>query len=447
VPTPVFTETFGPFDAVGTWRFVLHYPGDAYNTAGSSACEQYPMEVTKVGAALSPVTSPPNPTVGGAVSAGVSVLGSSPTGVLTLQLFSPADQSCSSAVATRDVAVVGPGPYMVQFTASSAGTWNVTAAYSGDATNVGASLSCGQYPIRVGKAVPELRLVADPATARHNDTLTARLELRNAYGPTGRVVFRLFGPSDASCAGSPVYVEEAPVRDGVAATTAGYSVPKQQPGTWNWTAGYDGDPNNAAMETPCGTASVAIVDSSTAPQHTTVTFASNTSTRAYSGFPGPAGGGATLLGNAQLVCLSAIGCPPGATNYGSPFGGAWTSDLVSIPGASWIWRPGINGDTPGADHDQVVFSFTVVLAGKPSDAWIAIAVDDYAEIRVNGDVVGSIGDSGPAYGSLTRFDLGPFVKSGKNTIAILARNGPWCGTCPFSQNPAGVVYGGAITLE
>ena len=94
-----------------------------------------------------------------------------------------------------------------------------------------------------------------------------------------------------------------------------------------------------------------------------------------------------------------------------------------------------------------MFSFAVVLTGRPSGGWIEIAADDYAEVRVNGAIVGSIGQSGPAYGGLTRFDLGPFLKPGTNTVAILARNGPWCGACPFSQNPAGVVYGGTITTD
>ena len=103
---------------------------------------------------------------------------------------------------------------------------------------------------------------------------------------------------------------------------------------------------------------------------------------------GPA---STELGTAQLVCLSAAGCPAGATNYGSPFGGAWTSNLSSIPGAGWIWRPGVTGATPNADFDEAVFATTFVLAGRPTSGWIDIAVDDSAEIRVNGEVVGSIG--------------------------------------------------------
>ncbi len=104
----------------------------------------------------------------------------------------------------------------------------------------------------------------------------------------------------------------------------------------------------------------------------------------------------------------------------------------------------MTGATPNADFDEAVFARTFVLAGRPTSGWIEIAADDSAEVRVNGEVVGSIG--GGSYGSLTRFDLSSPLKPGRNTIAIKATNGPWCGTCPFSQNPAGVVFGGMITV-
>jgi len=404
--------------------------------------------VSKVQASLGLTVSPQPVVVGQTVSANASVVGFEPTGTLTVRRFEPSDVSCSNPVATDVFAVRGDGPYKIEFRATRAGKWLVTMSYSGDAANSGVVDSCGFRGIEVAKAVPDLRLIADPASARSRDTVSARLELRGGYQPTGRVEFRLFGPAAGDCTGTPAYVEEGRLVDGVARTEIGFQLPKQASGTWNWTAGYDGDADNAAGTSRCGEASVTVDDPGVEPQHTFVRFASNTSSVAYSGLPSSVAGGPppTKLGQAQVVCLSAADCPPGATNYGSPFGGFWTSELSSIPGAAWIWRPGITGDTPGADFDEVVFSTTIVLTGKPTDAWIAAAADDYAEIRVNGRLVGSIGDAGPAYGTLTRFELGEFVKAGTTTISVLARNGPWCGTCPFSQNPAGVVFGGAITV-
>ena len=318
----------------------------------------------------------------------------------------------------------------------------MTASYAGDDNNTAAALSCGSHPIEVGKAVPTLTLEATPATARPNSTLDARLTLDGGFNPTGNVEFRLFDPQDTACT-TPTHVETGALSSGVAHTTTGFRLSNGSGGTWNWTASYSGDANNAPRSTACGSVPVAVTDPGTDPARATYRFASGTTWTVYSDYPGD-GRASTELGTAQLVCLSAAGCPAGATDYGSPFGGAWTSNLSSIPGAGWIWRPGVTGATPNADFDEAVFATTFVLAGRPASGWIDIAVDDSAEIRVNGQVVGSI-ERG-SYGSLTRFDLSAFLRPGHNTIAIKATNGPWCGTCPFSQNPAGVVFGGTISV-
>ena len=85
----------------------------------------------------------------------------------------------------------------------------------------------------------------------------------------------------------------------------------------------------------------------------------------------------------------------------------------------------------------------VILAGKPTGGWIAVAADDYAEVHVNGKLVGSVG----GFHSLTTLDLTPLLKQGSNTIAVLARNGVACAGCHFWENPAGLVFGGTITVE
>ena len=42
-----FQETIGPFEMVGTWRFVMSYPGDANNHPAASACGAFTLGVTK----------------------------------------------------------------------------------------------------------------------------------------------------------------------------------------------------------------------------------------------------------------------------------------------------------------------------------------------------------------------------------------------------------------
>jgi len=81
---------------------------------------------------------------------------------------------------------------------------------------------------------------------------------------------------------------------------------------------------------------------------------------------------------------------------------------------------------------------------------ISISADDFAEVRVNGHVVGSIGSisdyttATQAQASLTTFNLTPFLTAGINTLTIRAENGPFGQCCPsnYAENPAGVVFGG-----
>jgi len=186
----------------------------------------------------------------------------------------------------------------------------------------------------------------------------------------------------------------------------------------------------------------------------TVPFVSDTGWQVYNA--DPALGSATSLGFAQFVCLtSAIppSCPAGATIYGHSTGG-WFADLSAIPGAHWIWAPHINGSTTPAELSQFFFSKTFQLNGTKPFGLISIAVDDFAEIRVNGHVVGSIGSTSDysaatlAQRYLTTFNLTPFLTSGTNTLTIRAENGPFGICCPsnYTGNPAGVVFGGSFMV-
>lgn len=162
------------------------------------------------------------------------------------------------------------------------------------------------------------------------------------------------------------------------------------------------------------------------------------------------------MGTAEAVCLNAFSpanCPPGAVLYGS--GNGWFADLSSIPGAIWIWAPGITGQTSPADLQAFWFSKVVNVPATPLAASISIAVDDYAEILVNGKLVatyGSITDVEVAFAAQN--SLGTFsiknLHEGNNKIVIRGQNGPAsfagdCNPCDYQQNTAGVVFGLSIT--
>ena len=165
------------------------------------------------------------------------------------------------------------------------------------------------------------------------------------------------------------------------------------------------------------------------------------------------------VGNAEYVALNAsmpVVQPPGAIQYGV-FGAGWSADLSTIPGAFWIWAPGITGDTPNASLAEYSFNQKFDLPGTPISGSISVAVDDMAQVYVNGilaGTTGSITDIGVAFqaqSNLKSFDLTPFLVSGTNTIEVLAQNGPdsfgGVSDADYRQNTAGVVFGGSLTFQ
>lgn len=171
-----------------------------------------------------------------------------------------------------------------------------------------------------------------------------------------------------------------------------------------------------------------------------------------SGAPGP------KLGPARAVCLNSsvpAPCPAGALVFGFPAsaGQAWTADRSAIGSAPWIWSPSASPAAAG-DLQRFVFERSFELRAEAVGT-LLVAVDDFAEVRVNGKRLGAIASveqvaiASRAQGPLSRFDLSPYLVRGPNTISILAQNGPGTfagcpGACSYQQNPAGLVVGGDI---
>jgi hypothetical protein len=199
----------------------------------------------------------------------------------------------------------------------------------------------------------------------------------------------------------------------------------------------------------------------TASAGTTIQFASGADWTSFSADPGstPFLETASVLGDAQRVCMSEIApptCASGATIYHSPFFG-WTADLSPIPGAAWIWSPGITGESTPADLSDTFVSQTLILDGEPTAGTIYVAVDDFAAVRVNTQLVDTLGSIvSPAlagkHTSLTAFDIGGFLHPGRNVVTVEAQNGPayfsgLCNPCSYALNPAGVVFGGSLSFD
>lgn len=180
-----------------------------------------------------------------------------------------------------------------------------------------------------------------------------------------------------------------------------------------------------------------------APPDVTITFASDTTWQVSDGDAG-IGPTLTLPAAAQHVCLNNSApnpCPAGAATYGWP-GAGWGADLSGIPGATWIWAPGIDGETTPADDDVYRFAKTITLPGMPVSGSVSVAADDGAEVWVNGTSAGSTTSSGV----MATFDITALLVEGDNQIVVEAANGPICGqACTYAQNPGGTVFGGSIT--
>jgi hypothetical protein len=185
----------------------------------------------------------------------------------------------------------------------------------------------------------------------------------------------------------------------------------------------------------------------------TTTFVSDTSWSVMDALNNP-------VGNAQYVVLNNAHPtvqPSGATNYGCPPSSTWQADVSTIPGAGWIWAPGIIGTSPNASLATYSFSHSFFLGGLPTLGTISLAVDDSASIFVNGNLAGSVGsitDASVAYqaqSALTTFNITPYLQSGQNTILISSENGPdsfpGIANSDYAENPAGLVFGGTISSQ
>lgn len=258
--TPVSADgSFGPLavphttTAPGSLYWYASYDGDDFNDAVTSLC----VEVTVAQATPVATVIPDDTTitVGDTTNATATLTGGlSPTGTVTIALFS--DSTCTTAVGTvtEGFAVPGPyGPLTTAHTTTAAGSLWWGASYDGD-TNNAADTDCVE--VTVAKAQPTLTTTpsptsVDPAPGALNDTAT----LAAGYSPTGTITFKLFPPLDPTCVGTEVFSEGVTVDNGnddytTTGTGTGSNIAALA-GVWHWTAAYGGDDNNEVVSSAC----------------------------------------------------------------------------------------------------------------------------------------------------------------------------------------------------
>jgi hypothetical protein len=123
----------------------------------------------------------------------------------------------------------------------------------------------------------------------------------------------------------------------------------------------------------------------------------------------------------------------------------------AIPDAVWIWRADVL-PSAAAPFGVAILEKSFVVGPRPTGT-MQIAVDDFAQVFVNRASVGSTGSvvyegvAGKAQNVPAVFDLTAALHAGSNTITVVAQNGPFAcdsAQCPYSQDPAGVVFGGTL---
>ena len=245
--------------AIGVYRWVASYSGDPFNLAASPTACGDPAEAVVVSPLPKAHTAISTTAAGGAPAGSpiddVAHLtdGNDPTGTITFRVYGPHDTDCTGPPAgSSTVTVSGNGDHHSEpFTPTLAGTYHWVAEYSGDEHNHSAGpTACDDHgeSVVVSQADPGIHTVAlavVPIGATIGDTAV----LAGGSDPRGTITFRLYGPDNHNCSGSPVFTaHQIVVGNGV------YRSPRFDPlhtGTYLWTAAYSGDANNHAVATHC----------------------------------------------------------------------------------------------------------------------------------------------------------------------------------------------------
>jgi hypothetical protein len=143
VSAPGYTTT-----AVGTYRWIASYSGDANNAAVAGACNDANENVTIAATTPTIVTTASAGGPIGTVLTDQATLsgGAAPTGSITFSLYGPDDATCANPAVfvSNAIAVSGNGSYVSApgYTTTAVGTYRWIASYSGDANNVAVAGAC-----------------------------------------------------------------------------------------------------------------------------------------------------------------------------------------------------------------------------------------------------------------------------------------------------------------
>jgi hypothetical protein len=243
------SEDFIP-PVAGTYRWSAHYSGDGENLAADSICSAT-STVAKATPGLTGSAS--DGVVGTAIDDEATLSGGfEPTGEVSFSVYGPADTDCSTPLQTTAAPLESGSASSADFVPQQAGGFRWTAAYPGDANNEPAATACGaaNQTSAVAKAEPSLSGEATAAVTA-GQTITDEVSLTGGFAPDGELVFRAYGPANATCAGSPAYEASVDVSDNGSYSPSGFA---PGAGSYRWTVSYSGDANNEPASLACNAA-------------------------------------------------------------------------------------------------------------------------------------------------------------------------------------------------
>lgn len=132
----------------------------------------------------------------------------------------------------------------------------------------------GSSLVTVMRASPTISNSA--TSANYGQSITDQASLSGGVAPIGTITFQLWGPSDPTCSGPPIFTSTIPIQNSSAGSGSFTPTLAGTPaGTYRWRATYSGDQNNNGMTSACGAPNANSVVSP-APTSTTVTAAGGT---------------------------------------------------------------------------------------------------------------------------------------------------------------------------
>ncbi|MEM1332122.1 MAG: LPXTG cell wall anchor domain-containing protein [Actinomycetota bacterium] len=259
----VTSEGYTP-TAPGTYRWIASYSGDANNQPATGECND-PNESVVVSPAEPVLVTDAgeNRAIGSALSDTATVTGRVLPGDATLdfRLYGPNDDDCTNDPIFEQLAVpfgatVDDTVTSDEFTPTQLGTYRWVVTYSGDANNTGAVGVCGDptETVDIVRAQPTITTEASGSVPVGVGQLFDVAVVSGRVDPQdgATVSFRLYGPNDADCSGTPVFEDldvPYPVAGGEVRSA---SFTPTVAGTYRWVAFYSGDANNAPATGVCG---------------------------------------------------------------------------------------------------------------------------------------------------------------------------------------------------